>query len=223
MQAEVESALATLLRQPVALRVAGRTDAGVHATGQVASFVALGQVAPERLRLGLNALLPRDIAVCAVSCAPPGFDARAALARTYRYRLWLAPTRPALNREFVWHVFGNVDTDLLASSAALFVGRRDWRALTPSADLYHTCVREIRAARWSSIAGSPGQGREWVFEVTAGSFLHRMVRVMVGSMVDVALGRRRREDLVEGLAAGERRLMGRTAPARGLTLVRVDY
>ncbi len=104
VQGEVERALATFLRRPVAVRVAGRTDAGVHASAQVASFAAESPLDLPRLRLGLNALLPPDVAVRAVTEAPEGFDARAAVARTYRYRLWLAPARPVLERAFVWHL-----------------------------------------------------------------------------------------------------------------------
>lgn len=223
VQGEVERALGIFLRHPVIVRVAGRTDAGVHAAGQVASFVTGARVVPERLRLGLNALLPEDVAVSAVTCVPEGFDARAAVARTYRYRLWLAPERPALERHFVWHVHGRVDTEVLVASAAVFTGRRDWRALTPSAHLYRDCTREVLAATWRPAAVIEGCGEEWVFEVTARSFLHMMVRVMVGSMVEVALGRLTLDDIAAALACGERRRMGRTAPARGLMLMRVAY
>jgi tRNA pseudouridine38-40 synthase len=244
VQAEVERALAIFLRQAVAVRVAGRTDAGVHASAQVASFVADGNIDLLRLRLGLNSLLPPDVAVRAVAEAPDGFDARAASARTYRYRLYLAPVRPVLERAFVWHLHRPLDTAVLPLAATLFVGKRDWSALTPSARMYHHCEREVIEARWSraTVLGwerhveamtVPGaqtacEARaqavsEWVFEVTAASFLHNMVRVMVGSMVDAAQGRLTLDDLRRGLESGERRRMGQTAPARGLCLVGVRY
>jgi tRNA pseudouridine38-40 synthase len=244
VQGVLEGALATFLRRLVVVRVAGRTDAGVHASAQVASFDAEGPIDLLRLRLGLNALLPRDVAVRAVEEARDGFDARAAVARTYRYRLWLAPTRPALERAFVWHLYGALDTAVLPLAASLFVGQRDWSALTPSARAYHHCEREIIEARWLRVTTDGEERRaepvivaggwntcdarapvasEWVFEVTADSFLHNMVRVMVGSMVDAAQGRLTVEDLCRGLVSGERRRMGRTAPARGLCLVAVRY
>ena len=219
-------ALATILRERVRLSVAGRTDAGVHAWAQVASFdCARRDLRPDRLRLSLNALLPPDIAVSRVSPAPPGFTARKALSRTYRYRLRLSPVKPVHDRAYVWNVRGVVDTALLQRAAALLPGRRDFAALTPSAHLYRSCEREVLTAGWRRAAGddgSPGYA-EWVFTITAGSFLHTMVRVAVGSMVDVAQGRMTLEEFAERLAAGERRRMGQTAPARGLALVAVGY
>jgi tRNA pseudouridine38-40 synthase len=216
----LEEALAVALRERVRLRVAGRTDAGVHALAQVASFVTGASVqTPERLRLTLNALLPDDVAVSAVTLVAPGFDARAAAGRTYRYRLWLSPVRPVIERAYVWNVRGAVDTDALQRAAAPLVGERDFAALTPSAHLYHHCVREVRRAFWRPIAGTP----EWVFEVSASSFLHHMVRVAVGSMVDVAQGRMSPDDFEGALRDGRRQRMGQTAPARGLALVGVEY
>jgi tRNA pseudouridine38-40 synthase len=219
VEGELEAALATVLREPVRLRVAGRTDAGVHALAQVASFRTVARVEPARLGRGLNALLPPEIAVTEVARAAAAFDARAAAARTYRYRLWLPDTPPVFDRLYLWDVRGPLDVDRLAAAAALLPGRRDFSALTPSARFYHTCVREVRRAEWTL----SGDGREAVFEIAAGSFLHNMVRVAVGTMVDVAQGRMTLEQVVDGLAGGERRALGRTAPARGLALVAVEY
>jgi len=231
-------ALAMILREPVRLSVAGRTDAGVHASAQVASFACSRQdVHPERLRHSLNAVLPPDVAVTRVSPAAAGFAAREARSRTYRYRLWLSPVKPVHERAYVWDVRGGADTGLLREAAALLPGKRDFAALTPSARLYHTCVREVLGAAWAP-GGEAGRGdgvagagdaaglaaaTEWAFEITAGSFLHNMVRVAVGSMVDVAQGRMTLEVFAEALAAGRRRHMGQTAPARGLALVAVEY
>lgn len=226
VEALLGEALATVLREPVRLSVAGRTDAGVHAWAQVASFVcARRDLHPDRVRLSLNALLPPDIAVTAVSPAPPDFVARRAVSRTYQYRLWLSPVKPVRDRAYVWNVRGVVDTALLERAAVLLPGRRDFAALTPSAHLYHSCVRDVLKAGWRPTAGDDGPSghAEWVFTITAGSFLHNMVRVAVGSMVDVAQGRMTLEELAEGLAAGERRRMGQTAPSRGLALVAVAY
>jgi tRNA pseudouridine38-40 synthase len=234
VEGEMEQALATLLRHPARLRVAGRTDRGVHASGQVASFASASHVDLRRLQLGLNAVLPEDVAVRAVNEAPAGFDARAASARTYRYRVRLSPARPALDRLVVWHVHERLDAGVLKAAAAPFVGCRDWSALTPSAASYHNCVREVRAASWhcapppasalrTMLRASQPQGQDWVFEVAADSFLHMMVRVMVGSMVDAAAGRLTVEDLRAGITSGERRRMGRTAPACGLCLIAVEY
>jgi len=222
----VLEALAQVLREPARLSVAGRTDAGVHAWAQVASFVcARSDLRPDRLRHSLNALLPPDIAVMAATPAAPGFTAREAASRTYQYRLLISPVKPVRERAYVWHVRGALDAALLAEAAALLPGKRDFAALTPSARLYHSCVREVHEADWRLTAGGDGTSRcaDWTFTICAGSFLHNMVRVAVGSMVDVAQGRMTLEGLADGLASGERRQMGQTAPARGLALVAVAY
>jgi tRNA pseudouridine38-40 synthase len=228
VQAVLEDVLATVLRERVRLSVAGRTDAGVHAWAQVASFRSAGRpVSPDRLRHSLNSLLPDDVAVLRAAPAPSGFVAREARARTYEYRLWLSPVKPVRDRAFVWQVRGPVDVGLLHEAAALLPGRRDFAALTPSAEEYHSCVREVLAAEWAPAQAPPRTEQpttgEWLFTIRAGSFLHHMVRVAVGSMVDVAQGRMTVDDFARALAAGERRAMGRTAPARGLALVAVDY
>ncbi len=225
VQGLVEDALATVLREPVRLSVAGRTDAGVHAWAQVASFsCARTDLVPERLRLSLNSLLPPAVAVLRVSPAAPSFVARAATSRSYRYDVWATAVKPVRERDFVWVLRGALDGAALRAAAELLPGRRDFAALTPSAHLYHHCVREVTAAAWTDDGPTPdGEGRRWRFEITAGSFLHNMVRVAVGSMVDVAQGRMTLEELGAALASGERRRMGQTAPARGLALVGVTY
>ncbi|HTX68890.1 MAG TPA: tRNA pseudouridine(38-40) synthase TruA [Thermoleophilia bacterium] len=221
----LEDAVATVLRERVRLSVAGRTDAGVHAWAQVVSFTcARADLSPERMRLSLNALLPPDMAVLKATPAPAGFVARKAASRSYRYDLWATAVKPVRERAFVWVVRGALDGAALHAAAALLPGRRDFAALTPSAHLYHHCVREVTGAVWTDDGPTPdGEGRRWRFEVTAGSFLHNMVRVAVGSMVDVAQGRMTPAEFEAALASGERRRMGQTAPARGLALVAVRY
>lgn len=214
----LDEALATVVGERVKLSVAGRTDAGVHADGQVASFVTSRAVVPGRLRQSLNALLPPDVGVTDVSPAPRGFVARAARSRTYRYRVWCSPFKPVHERAYVWDVRGRLDPALLVQASALLLGHHDFAALTPSARDYHSCVRNVVAAAWH-----PALDGEWAFEVTATSFLHNMVRVAVGSMVDVARGKRSVAEFGAALASGERRRMGQTAPARGLTLLSVEY
>ncbi len=219
VQGVLEDTLATILREPVRLSVAGRTDAGVHAQAQVASFACTRHdLSPEPVRRSVNALLPPDVAVTYLSSAPDDFVARRARSRTYRYRLVVSPVRPVLERAFVWCPKGPLDVDLLEPAAALLPGRRDFAALTPSAHLYRSCVREVAIAGWRRAAAD-----EYVFEIRADSFLHNMVRVAVGSMVDVAQGRTSLAQFETGLAFGQRRRMGQTAPARGLALVAVEY
>ena len=156
--------------------------------------------------------------------APAGFVAREASSRSYRYDVWETAVKPVRERDYVWVLRGALDGAALRAAAALLPGRRDFAALTPSAHLYHHCVREVRSAAWTDDGPTPdGEGRRWRFEITAGSFLHNMVRVAVGSMVDVAQGRMTLEEFEAALASGERRRMGQTAPARGLALVAVTY
>jgi tRNA pseudouridine38-40 synthase len=225
VQGLVEDALATVLRERVRLSVAGRTDAGVHAWAQVASFsCARTDLVPGRLRLSLNSLLPPDIAVLHVTPAASTFVAREAVSRSYRYDVWTTAVKPVRERDFVWVLRGSLDGAALRAAAGLLPGRRDFAALTPSAHLYHTSVREVTASAWIDDGPTPdGEGRRWFFEITAGSFLHNMVRVAVGSMVDVAQGRMTQGEFEAALASGERRRMGQTAPPRGLALVRVTY
>ena len=230
VQGALEEALSMVLREPIRLSVAGRTDAGVHAWAQVASVVcARGDLDSERLRRSLNAVLPPDIAVLKAAAAPPGFVAREAVSRTYQYRLRVSPVKPVRDRAYVWQPRGRLDTELLAEVAALLPGRRDFAALTPSARLYHSCVREVHAAHWAQVGDPAAAGpadasaAEWVFTIRAGSFLHNMVRVAVGSMVDVAQGRMTGDGFAAALASGERRRAGQTAPARGLALIAVEY
>ena len=237
VQEAVEDALAMILREPVRLSVAGRTDAGVHAWAQVASFAcARRDLRPDLLRHALNAVLPPDIAVEAVSPAPRGFVARCARSRTYEYRVWLSAVKPVRERAFVWDVRGPLSAGLLVEAAALLPGHRDFSACTPSARLYRSCVREVLSAEWRPGGmGQAGGGVAspdnawaspspvWVFRISADSFLHNMVRVAVGSMVDVAQGRMTPQELSAALISGERRRMGQTAPARGLALTAVEY
>ncbi len=171
----------------------------------------------------------------AVSAARQDFVARSAASRTYGYNVWVSGVKPVRERAFVWDVRGPLDDELLVAAAALLPGRHDFAALTPSARLYRSCVREVLSARWRPCAAPPeiglppgassrpGPPPMWVFEIRADSFLHNMVRVAVGSMVDVAQGRMTLQELSAALVSGERRHMGQTAPARGLALVAVAY
>lgn len=219
VQGVLEDALTTILCEPVRLSVAGRTDAGVHALAQVASFSCERRdLAPDKLRRSLNALLPPDVAVTCISTVADDFVARQALARTYRYRVSTSPVRLVFERPYVWCLYGRTDVELLGEAATRLCGVRDFAALTPSAHLYRSCVREVTEAKWQPVGAD-----EWVFEIRAQSFLHNMVRVAVGSMVDVARGRMTLAEFESALCVGQRRRMGQTAPPHGLALVAVEY
>jgi tRNA pseudouridine38-40 synthase len=214
----LRDALETVLRAPVAeLRVAGRTDAGVSASGQVVSLVAPAGVDVRRLVRALNGTLPADVAVQAAVEAAEGFDARThARSRAYEYRV-LPGLRSPLRRDRVLHVPVALDVEALRASAAAAVGQHDFRAFTPTKTEHVFFDRTVTACDWSQ------RGDEVVLRIEADAFLRHMVRVLVGSMLLVGRGHwdvPRFARLLDGLP---RAAAGPTAPAHPLTLVAVRY
>ncbi|MEA2158793.1 MAG: tRNA pseudouridine38-40 synthase [Solirubrobacteraceae bacterium] len=217
VQAEVERALGVVLRRSsVPLTVAGRTDAGVHAWGQVASYPG-----PVARVAGLNALLPRDVAVLSCSAADPRFDARRdATSRAYCYRVLPRRTRSALEAGRALHWSYDVDVELLHACAASLVGTHDFTAFTP-AETYHLHFsRSVFAAYWRRAPGSRDVLEFWI---EADSFMHRMNRVLVGTMLQVAAGQRSVSSFAALLRGAPRSAAGVTAPAHGLYLAGVGY
>ncbi len=219
VQAEVERALATLHHAPRRVTAAGRTDAGVHARGQVASFP---EAAPLPLRAyvqGMNALLPPDIAVRAARIEPDGFDARrSARGKRYRYAIENGPVRSPLGRLQAWQPFQRLDAAAMRAAAVHLVGRHDFAAFQAS-DC--ACAHAVREVRRLDVIGEGGGRIEVVIEATA--FVKHMVRNIVGTLAEVGLGKRPPASMVALLESRDRTRAGPTAPPQGLTLEEVFY
>jgi tRNA pseudouridine38-40 synthase len=213
----LRDALSMLLREPAELSVAGRTDAGVHASGQVVSVPTAGDAEPRRLHRGLNALLPPDLSVSAVTEAPGGFDARRdARSRRYEYRVLPGP-RSALRRGRVLEHPAPVDAGAMADAARRVVGTHDFRAFTPTRTEHVFFDRTVTACEWSR------RGDELVLTVEADAFLRHMVRILAGTFLLVGRGAWEPSRLDGLLRGAPRGAAGPTAPAHALTLVGVAY
>jgi tRNA pseudouridine38-40 synthase len=214
VQATLEEALVGLLEKDVDLAVAGRTDAGVHARGQVASHD--GEPA---WRSALNGVLPPDVRVLESEAAPEGFDARHdARSRTYRYRVLTAPVARVFERDRALHWRYPLERGLLDACAALLAGRHDFTAFTPTQTIHARFERCVTRAEW--VEETPEVVAFWI---EADSFMRRMVRTLVGTMLDVAAGRMGIDDFGHLLEGRPRAEAGETAGACGLYLEAVRY
>ena len=216
VQDELERALRVLTRASIRPIGSGRTDAGTHALGQVAHFQTASDLPTERLLRGLNGLLPADIAIRAIDEVPADFHARySAKRKRYRYRIHLA--KSALNRSQVWAYYQALSLAPMRAAARALIGTHGFGAFCKQDPVPNSLDCQIYDADWSV------QGTELVFEIEGNRFLRHMVRILVGTMVDIGRGTRPAEDIAALLASGERADAGPTAPAHGLCLLWVAY
>jgi tRNA pseudouridine38-40 synthase len=224
VQGELEGALRTLGWSERSILISGRTDTGVHATGQIAAFDLDWAHADNDLVRALNATLPADMAVrdahVVAATFHPRFDATS---RRYRYKLFCQTLRDPIRERFAWRVNGDVDENDLAGSAKIFLGTHDFSAFGSPTTPKGTTVRTVKRSEWTQV-----EKDEWHYEVQADAFLYRMVRRLVFVQVAVAQGKVSAEKIARSLAeqapAGKRsEIPAGLAPAHGLTLVEVTY
>lgn len=216
VQGTVEAALRTILQEEIRLIAAGRTDTGVHAVGQVANFRTRSLIPLDRLRSALNSVLQDDVVIHDAHEVDEQFHARySATERLYRYRLLRQPS--ALRHRYAWYIGYPLDTAAMVRASEVLVGVHDFTSFC-QADPGRSGARcHVRWLHWQEIED------ELLLDIEADRFLHHMVRTIVGTAVDIGRGRHAPEEMACMLSARDRRTAGRTAPARGLCLIRVTY
>lgn len=218
VQQAVEEAIEKITGVRAPVTGASRTDAGVHARGQSANFRTESSLTPERLRGALNALLPRDIVVLESREVPPEFDSRfSARSKTYHYTLWTSNVRPAIRRNFCWHVRWATDVEAMREAAAALIGRKDFIAFQAANAAAETTVRCVKRAEWVQ------NGHELTFVIEADAFLYNMVRIIVGTLTEVGRGKISPQEFRTIIETRDRTQAGRTAPPYGLCLLEVYY
>ncbi|HXV20415.1 MAG TPA: tRNA pseudouridine(38-40) synthase TruA [Desulfuromonadales bacterium] len=218
VQEVLETALTRVLGAPVRIHSAGRTDAGVHARGMTAHFETAADLPLAAYREGVNRLLPPDVAVRVATEAPEGFHARFdARGKWYRYAIYVAPVRSPLLGRSAWHLRAPLDLAAMDRAAQDFVGRHDFAAFRSAGCDARTTEREVFSVQMEN------QGELLLIDVRGAGFLRNMVRVMVGTLVEIGMGRRPHTDVASLLCQGCRQKAGRTAPALGLCLMEVWY
>jgi tRNA pseudouridine38-40 synthase len=216
--AELAAVVSTVANEPVHVHAAGRTDAGVHATGQVAHFDTNASRSSRGWLLGINSNLPPDVAVAWVREVPADFDARrSAVARRYRYVIASAPTRPVVARRFVWWLRDPLDCAAMTRASIAWLGEHDFSAFRAANCQSSTPMRRVHAI------GIARYDERIEIEVTANSFVYHMVRNLVGTLAEIGRGRASPAWAAQLLGGRDRTKGAATAPAHGLTLVEVYY
>ena len=219
IQGEIEQALKIMTGKSVSLAGSGRTDAGVHAMGQTASFRSDAGLGPDIYLKGLNSLLPNDILIRACESVDPEFHARYDVrSKMYQYRILNRDMPSVMERHYVWHIRRGLDVAAMQKAASCFVGEHDFKAFegtgSPrSSTMRHVMRSEVKQTKDGHI----------LFDIEADGFLRYMVRNILGTLVDVGMGRISKEDVTSILLSRDRSRASATAPARGLFLMKVKY
>lgn len=218
IQGELEKVLSKIVKEKVTVYGSGRTDTGVHAAGQVINFHTVGAIPIDRVCIAMNSLLPRDIAAQEATEVGDEFHARySARSRLYRYDILNRDVKSALMGRYCWHVNRPLDVEAMSQAASCLVGVHDFSSFECSGSETETSVRNMICIDIRRL------GERVVIELRANAFLRLMVRVIVGTLVEVGLGERSGSEIREILEAQDRRLAGKTAPPQGLCLVEVEY
>jgi tRNA pseudouridine38-40 synthase len=222
VQAAIEAAWHEITREMIRVTAAGRTDAGVHALGQVVAVATESRLPVSDLQRGLNALLPEDVAVVALEEACEGFHATYdALGKTYRYQIHNGRVPAIFDRRYTWHYPQPLDAESMHAAAQALVGKHDFSSFESIGSERPTSVRTITAL--SVRRGTGALADRVTIEVAGDGFLYNMVRAIVGTLVEVGRGARDATWPAEVLTACDRTRAGQTAPPQGLFLVRVEY
>jgi len=240
IQGLLEDALRELDGRLVTVVGAGRTDAGVHALGQVAAFSIERAIGADVLMRAVNARLPPAVRIVAAEEAPPGFHPRfGARKKTYRYRIWNGEVISPFERQYAWHITGVLDVERMASAARLVEGRHDFAAFQAAGSETQTTERELFSSRVKISTTEDTEEQTFrsihpdlrvlcgggliQYEVTGDGFLRHMVRTIVGTLVEIGRGRRSVESIAETIRTRDRGAASATAPPEGLFLVAVSY
>lgn len=219
IQEAVEKALSTMTREKIRLSGSGRTDAGVHALGQVANFKTDSKIPADAFFAGLNSLLPDDIVITACEEVDDDFHARfSAKIKTYQYRIFNRPLAIAIGRQYAWHIRKKMNVAAMQQAAEYIIGTHDFKSFEGTGSPRAHTIRTVMRAEFAE-----KEDGYLIFEITANGFLRYMVRNLVGSLVDVGLLKTTPDEFRQILEAKNRDLAGATAPPQGLFLVNVSY
>jgi len=218
IQEVIERSLCSLLKEEIKVSAAGRTDAGVHAKGQAINFITSTSISPCAIRRALNSYLPKDIRVKKAEIVPLDFDARkSALSRLYRYTICNSAFQPPFYCNFTWHIPFLLEINKMSKASRLLIGRHDFSSFQSQGSPTFSSIREIEKSVLFK------KGRFIIVYIKADSFLYKMVRNIIGTLVEVGRGKISLPEINSILEAKNRRVAGPTAPPQGLCLIKVYY